>query len=122
MIQRGLSVDDVERLLAAAPANWFSRLTGGIAWTAERLARSVATLLRIVIVALQWGAVRHERQMLLFKARMIERGLSIVEVERLLAAQPPAWPVRLAAALGQMFREACLACRRFAQSLPAPTR
>jgi hypothetical protein len=117
MIERGLSVAEIERLLSASPPNFISRLSGTLVQVIERLMRIVGLLLRGVVIACQSSGVHRQRESLQFKARMIECGLSVDQIERLLAAQAPSWLAWLGAAVRAGLTHACIACRRTAQSL-----
>jgi hypothetical protein len=117
MIEHGLSPEQVQRLLNAAPAGMLSRLAASAADGMATLLLAAGAFLRRMITACQWGSVHRQRQELEFKARMIERGLSVAEVERLYEAKPVGWPGRLIAVAEGALTQACAACRRFRQSL-----
>ena len=111
MVERGLSVEQVERLLAATQPTLLARLLSSLVHATSRLLAAFGGMLRRTITACQWGSVQRQRQQLEFKARLIERGLSVAEVERLYEAEAPSWPVQLGVAIQSAIGHLCAACR-----------
>jgi hypothetical protein len=99
LLQRGLAVEEIERLLAAGKPNLLGRFAEGAIHSVERLVVAGRRLIVGGLVALQWSGIRRAQLELRFKTAMIERGLSVAEIERLIHTRQPSLWVRLGEAL-----------------------
>lgn len=88
MLERGLSVDQIERLLKAERPTLLHRWCGALAEAVERVIGSCRRLLAGCIAAHHRGKLQRAAVEFSFKRNVIERGFTVDEVERLVAVRP----------------------------------
>jgi hypothetical protein len=116
LLERGLAVAEIERLLAAGKPNLLGRFAEGTIHIVERLIIAGRRLIVGGLVALQWSSVRRAQLEFRFKTAMIERGLSVAEVERLIHARQPSLWAKLGEALEAVGASLAWLCKKAVHS------